>query len=173
MAKTRDLLLREAEAADATSLVAFLNQVGKETDFMTLDEEGIALSRDEMAIFIERQAVSNNQLYLLAFLDEELVGVLSITADQHKRVRHIGDVFLVVKKAYHNQGLGRILLEEGIAWAEGSGIIKRLQLSVQQVNQAALHLYMELGFLLEGVQERGALVGDEYRTVCLMGKLIG
>lgn len=172
--KEVELLIREAEAGDASTLIHFLDQVGAESDFMTLDEEGIGLSESEMALFIERQAQSDNQLYLLAFLDDRLAGLLSITADQHQRVRHIGDLFIVVAKAYQNQGLGRILLEEGLEWAEQySQTIRRLQLSVQKRNEAAVHLYRDLGFALEGIQERGAYVDGEFVDVYLMGKLIG
>lgn len=174
MAREVELMIREAEPLDAADLVAFLDQVGQETDFMTLDEEGIGLTASEMALFIERQAQSDNQLYLLAVLDGVIAGVLSITADQHKRVRHIGDLFIVVAKPYQNQGIGRILLEEALEWAENySQTIARLQLTVQKRNEAAVHLYMDMGFVLEGVQERGAYVNDEFVEVYLMGKLIG
>ena len=66
---------------------------------------------------------------------------LNITADQHLRVRHIGDVFLAVRRKFWNQGLATILLEEGIEWAKVSGVLRRLQLSVQKRNEAAIHLY--------------------------------
>lgn len=105
-----ELALREAEKTDAADLIRFLNQVGSESDYMTLDEAGILMDEEQMAQFIQRQAESDNQLYLLALLDNEIAGIVSITADFHERIRHIGQVFIVVKKAFWNQGLGRILL---------------------------------------------------------------
>lgn len=66
------------------------------------------------------------------------------------------------------------MLEEGLEWAENySQTIRRLQLSVQKRNGAAVHLYSSLGFSLEGMQERGACVDGEFVDVYLMGKLIG
>ncbi len=109
-----ELALREAEQMDAANLIAFLNQVGAESDYMTLDEAGILMDEGQMASFIQHQAESENQLYLLALLDDEIAGLVSITADFHERIRHIGQVFIVVKKAFWNQGLGRILLEEAL-----------------------------------------------------------
>ena len=61
-------MLREAEKTDAAELIAFLNQVGSESDYMTLDEAGILMNQEEMASFIEHQTASSNQLYLLALL---------------------------------------------------------------------------------------------------------
>ena len=167
------LCLREAEKTDAAELIAFLNQVGSESDYMTLDEAGILMNQEEMASFIEHQAVSTNQLYLLALLDGEIAGLVSITADFHERIRYIGQVFVVVKKAFWNQGLGRILLEEALAWAEDSQDIRRLELSVQVRNERAVHLYKDLGFEIEGLQKRGAYLKEgKFLDVYLMGKLI-
>ena len=168
-----DLLIREAEVHDASSVIALLDQIGHESSFTSLDENGIAMSESEMELFIDQQAQSENQITLLAFLNDELVGVVNITADQRPRVRHIGDVFLGIKKAYWGNGLGSILMEEAIEWAQSSGSIRRLQLTVQKRNTAAVHLYEKMGFIIEGLQERGAYIeGGEFLDVYLMGQLI-
>lgn len=168
-----ELALREAEQTDAETLIAFLNQVGAESDYMTLDEAGILMDEGQMASFIQHQAESENQLYLLALLDDEIAGLVSITADFHERIRHIGQVFIVVKKAFWNQGIGRILLEEALAWAENNSILRRLELTVQVRNERAVHLYKELGFEIEGLQKRGAYLTEGiFLDVYLMGKLI-
>ena len=158
-----DLLIREAEVEDATELIALLDQIGHESSFTSLDENGIAMTESEMQRLIT----------LLAYLNEELAGVINITADQRPRVRHIGDIFLGIKKAYWGNGLGSILMEEAIEWAQSSGSIRRLQLTVQKRNLAAVHLYKKLGFIIEGQQERGACIeGGEFLDVYLMGRLI-
>lgn len=168
-----ELLIREADPTDATNLVAFLNRVSLETDFTSLDKDGILLTNSEMGIFLEKQATSDNQITLLALLDGEIAGLVNITADQRKRVCHIGDLFIVIAKKYWNQGLGSILLEETIEWAQASGFIRRLQLTVQTRNQAAVHLYQKHGFMIEGKQERGAYIEEgKFIDVYLMGRLI-
>ena len=168
-----ELLIREAEPKDAAELVAFLNRVSLETDFTSLDGEGILLTSEEMEVFLNKQASSDNQITLLAFLNDKIAGIVNITADQRKRVRHIGDLFIVIGKRYWNNGLGSLLLEEVIEWAQASGILRRLQLTVQTRNQAAVHLYQKHGFVIEGRQERGAYIEEgDFIDVYLMGKLI-
>lgn len=168
-----ELLIREAEPKDAAELVTFLNRVSLETDFTSLDGDGILLTSEEMEIFLNKQASSDNQLTLLAFLNDEIAGIVNITADQRKRVRHIGDLFIVIGKRYWNNGLGNLLLEEVIEWAQASGILRRLQLTVQTRNLAAVHLYQKHGFVIEGRQERGAYIEEgEFVDVYLMGRLI-
>lgn len=51
-----ELLIREAESKDAAELVAFLNRVSLETDFTSLDGDGILLTSEEMEIFLSKQA---------------------------------------------------------------------------------------------------------------------
>ena len=168
-----ELLIREAEPKDAAELVAFLNRVSLETDFTSLDREGILLTSEEMEIFLNKQASSDNQITLLAFLNDKIAGIVNITADQRKRVRHIGDLFIVIGKKYWNNGLGSLLLEEVIEWVQASGILRRLQLTVQTRNQAAVYLYQKHGFVIEGRQERGAYIEEgDFIDVYLMGRLI-
>ena len=168
-----ELLIREAEAEDAAELVTFLNCVSLETDFISLDGDGILLTSEEMAIFLNKQASWDNQITLLAFLNDKIAGIVNITADQRKRVRHIGDLFIVIGKKYWNNGLGSLLLEEVVEWAQASGILRRLQLTVQTRNLAAVHLYQKHGFAIEGRQERGAYIEEgEFIDVYLMGRLI-
>ncbi|AGU82808.1 GNAT family N-acetyltransferase [Streptococcus anginosus] len=168
-----ELVIREAEPQDAKHLVDFLNQVGQESDYMTLDDAGILMTEEQMSSFIEHQAASDNQIYLIALLDDAIAGLVSITADFHERIRHIGQVFIVVKRAFWNQGLGKLLLEEAIDWAENSGVIRRLELTVQARNERAVHLYQTFGFEIEGIQKRGAYLSEgKFLDVYLMGKLI-
>ena len=168
-----ELLIREAEPDDAAELVTFLNRVSLETDFTSLDREGILLTDTEMELFLDKQAHSENQITLLALLNDEIAGLVNITADQRKRVRHIGDLFIVIGQKYWNNGLGSLLLEEVVEWAQASGILRRLQLTVQTRNQAAVHLYQKHGFVIEGRQERGAHIEEgEFIDVYLMGRLI-
>lgn len=112
MEQVLDLFLKEAEASDAERLLDFFKAVATESEFMTLAPEGLGMTKQELEIFAETQAQTDNQLCLLLYLGEDLVGVLNIAADQNRALRHIGDVFIVVRKAYWNKGLGRILLEE-------------------------------------------------------------
>ena len=168
-----ELLIREAEIEDAAALVSFLNRVSVETDFTSLDRDGILMTDTEMELFLDKQAHSENQITLLALLNDEIAGLVNITADQRKRVRHIGDLFIVIGKKYWNNGLGNLLLEEIVEWAQASGILRRLQLTVQTRNLAAVHLYQKYGFVIEGRQERGAYIEEGgFIDVYQMGRLI-
>ncbi|MGT2926796.1 GNAT family N-acetyltransferase [Streptococcus cuniculipharyngis] len=168
-----EVIFAEAQPSDASALLALLNHIGYESDFMTLDEAGILMTLEQMTDFIRQRQESINQVCLLAKVADEVIGVLNVTSDFHERIKHIGDIFIGIRKDYWNQGIGQILMEEAIIWAEKSGVIRRLELTVQKRNQRAVHVYEKFGFVIEGVRPRGAKARDgQFLDVYMMGKMI-
>ena len=168
-----ELLIREAEPSDAAELVTFLNRVSVETDFTSLDRNGILMTDTEMELFLDKQAHSENQITLLALLNDEIAGLVNITADQRKRVRHIGDLFIVIGQKYWNNGLGSLLLEEVVEWAQASGILRRLNSLSKLVIKLQFIYIKNMALSLKGRQERGAYIEEgEFIDVYLMGRLI-
>ncbi|MCU9532994.1 GNAT family N-acetyltransferase [Streptococcus sp. CSL10205-OR2] len=162
-----------AQTTDAQALITFLNRVGKQTDYMTLDETGIQMSLSEMTHFIEDSLATQNKLCLLAKTHQGIIGLVNISNDSRDRVSHIGEVFIVVDENYQGYGLGHLLMEEAIDWAEHHSQLKRLELTVQKRNVVAIHLYQKYGFIIEGTKQRGAKTKNgEFLDVYLMGKLI-
>lgn len=65
------------------------------------------------------------------------------------------------------------MLEEIIAWAKEAGVIKRLEIKVQERNTRALKLYEKVNFETEGIIRRGYLSEDnEYLDIVLMSYLV-
>ncbi len=172
MSEAIDLLIREALSEDATNILAMMDQVSRETEFLVMDE-GFTLSRNLLAHHIEAIYESSNNLLLVAYNGEELIGTASIRASEEKRIAHIGEVGISILKDYWGMGLGSVLLEEIIIWAQESASIRRLELTVQTQNKRAIHLYEKFGFQVEATMKRGAL-GDDGRflDVLLMSLMI-
>jgi putative acetyltransferase len=59
----------------------------------------------------------------------------------------------MVLDGYRRRGIGRALLDEGVAWARSSGI-RKLELHVFPWNEAAMRLYESFGFEREGYRKR-------------------
>ncbi|MDR0921235.1 MAG: GNAT family N-acetyltransferase [Lactobacillales bacterium] len=168
-----ELTIREAIPTDAAEILQVLNQIRKETDFLTMDESDISISVEEEEKMLARIFDSVNNALLLAIVDEKIVGTISIHADYHPRVAHIGEIGISILKEHWGYGLGTILMEEAIAWASESGIIRRLQLTVQDRNDRAIHIYEKLGFQTEAIMERGAIAENgEFLPVHLMSLMI-
>ncbi|MDT2756057.1 GNAT family N-acetyltransferase [Enterococcus asini] len=151
-----NLTLRQARFEDATALIALLNQLGQETEFMSFDRFGMGLNPEILGSHLESLAASSHQLLLVAEMDTELVAVASISGDNDPRVRHIGEVGIGVLQEYWGLGLGSLLMEELLDWAESSEELFRLELKVQVQNIRGRRLYEKFGFELEARMPRGA-----------------
>ena len=64
-----ELLIREAEIEDAAELVSFLNRVSVETDFTSLDRDGILMTDTEMESCLVKKAHAENKNKLKAVGD--------------------------------------------------------------------------------------------------------
>ena len=58
-----EIIIREAQSRDAQQLIDFLNTVGKESHFLTLDDAGILMSVDQMAEYLNQIQEKQNNLY--------------------------------------------------------------------------------------------------------------
>lgn len=90
---------------------------------------------------------SEDTIYLVAEWKGKIVGYLGIWT-----VLDEGDITNVaVKEDCRNQGIGQLLLSEGIRQAKNQGI-KDLTLEVRKSNQAAIFLYEKNGFENVGIR---------------------
>ncbi|MFC3928672.1 N-acetyltransferase family protein [Streptococcus caprae] len=169
----QEISFREATGQDAATVIALFNQVGTESEYLIMDETGFQGALEQMTTVLDKGLETPNTLCLLALVNDEAIGIVNIKADWHERINHIGDVFIAVRKDYWGHGIGQILMEEAIDWAQHSGVIKRLELTVQVRNSRAVHIYEKFGFEIEGTKRRGAKTKNgEYLDVYLMAKLI-
>ena len=170
----KEIVFAEAQPSDAAAFIDFMNQVAVETDYLVMDETGFRFSQQEMETIFESGLEKPDELCLLAKVDAEVIGAISIKSSSQFRISHIGTVFIAVKKDYWGYGIGSILLDEVISWAEEMDMLKRLELTVQVRNQTAINVYKKFGFEIEGTQKRGARTDKgEWLDLYYMGKLIG
>ncbi|HEL2401112.1 TPA: GNAT family N-acetyltransferase [Streptococcus suis] len=170
----KDVYFSEAEPADAVAFIDFMNQVARESDYLVMDESGFRFSPEEMERIFKAGIENPGELCLLAKVGSEVIGAISVKSSKQFRISHIGNIFIAIKKDYWGHGLGTILLDEVIEWAQEMDLLKRLELTVQVRNQAAVHLYQKMGFVIEGTQVRGARTDEgEWLDLYYMGRLIG
>ncbi|HIY58282.1 MAG TPA: GNAT family N-acetyltransferase [Candidatus Tetragenococcus pullicola] len=168
-----DVTIREAQPEDAENILKMMHKVAKETEFLVMDDVGLSISVAFFKEQIRQLQESMNYLLLIALDKEQVIGAASIRSSDEKRLSHIGELGISILKEYWSLGLGSILMEELITWAQENDQLYRLELDVQSQNQRAVHLYKKFGFSVEAVKKRGAR-GDDGRflDVLLMSKFI-
>lgn len=167
-----DIELREAIPEDASAIIQFLEAAALETGFLSMGSEGLGISPEEEAVHLERILKSENNILLVALLGDEVIATGSVSATDKPKLRHIGEIGVAVAKDYWGFGLGTSLVDELMYWSQETGIIRRLELTVQTQNQRAIHVYKKLGFSEEAIMPRGVFEMGEYLDVCLMSKMV-
>lgn len=164
--------IRRAVPDDASAVLSYLVRAGAETANLSFGAEGLGVPEEIERAYIARVATSATALLLVAEVENEIVGALAFEGGPRPRTRHAGEFGVSVLRAYWGTGTGRALVEALIAWAEASGVIRKLDLRVRTDNARAIALYERLGFVREGIRTRDMLVDGVFHDALLMGRPI-
>jgi RimJ/RimL family protein N-acetyltransferase len=143
-------VVRAAEPGDAPMLTVLAAAVAAEPEGWLLDEQARRSVADERR-YLRALRRHLDGAVLVAEIDGELVGRLSIARDPHPASPHVADLGLMVEAAHRRRGVGTALLAAADEWARGAGVSK-LELHVFPHNTPALALYEKLGWEREGLR---------------------
>ena len=163
--------IRRAGPGDAQALVALAEDVGREEGRWILATETWRSVGDERRYLRTVQRHPDAAVYV-AEDDGRVVARLSLSRDPHPASRHVADLGLMVAASHRRHGIGRMLLDEGVAWARVSGI-RKLELHVFPWNEPALRLYEAFGFEREGLRKRHYARDGDYVDAILMAYSVG
>lgn len=168
-----DFVIREAVPNDGENILSVLKIIGSETPFLIIDEKGLEMSTEAMRENLAKLYASTNNVLFVALVNGEVVAVASVKASSKSRMEHIGEMGISILKDYWGFGLGSLMMEEIILWAKESQVIRRLELTVQDRNRRAIHVYEKFGFKTEAIMPRGAKTDEgEFLDVHLMSRMI-
>jgi putative acetyltransferase len=142
------VLVRAAEPGDAAALVALADGVTAEPEGWLLTDTPQRSVGDERR-YVRALRGHPNGAILVAQLDGNLVGRLSLSRDPHPFSRHVADFGLMVAASHRRRGVATALLRAAETWAGEAGVTK-LELHVFPRNAPAIALYDKLGFEREG-----------------------
>lgn len=156
-------MIKEACVDDAEAILAYLKQVGSESDMLSFGKEGIGLSVEQEREFIERFVASACSGMFLGIINGEIVSVFNLFQIEKERFNHIAEIGCSVRKAFWNQGIASKMMEHVILYAKASKQIRVLELEVLANNYAAINLYKKFGFCIYGTfNKRMHLDGCDY-----------
>lgn len=166
-----EITIRAAEPRDAEQMIRFAQRLSEETDI------DIALVPGEFSLTVKQEeqiildyAASENSAFFVAEADGGIVGLLNCLGGRRDARRHITSLGVSVRRDWRNRGVGDALMQHAIRWALGTGIVKRIELSVFERNQVAIHLYQKHGFVVEGHRKQSVFRNGEYIDDLMMAK---
>ena len=129
----------------------------KETDYLLTYPEENCFDVIQEGQFLKEKCESENEVEILAVVDNKIVGTAGIEAVGRKyKIRHRAQLGISVTKEFWGLGIGRALMEACIECARDAGYIQ-LELQVAGGNVRAVSMYEKAGFLEYGRNPKGFL----------------
>ncbi|WP_290059119.1 GNAT family N-acetyltransferase [Paraclostridium bifermentans] len=165
-------ILRSPIKEDAQAMIDSLNIIGGESDFITFGKNEFSMSVEAEQDYIERINSMDNSKNVLIIIEDEIVGIASITSVQKERMKHNGTLGISIRKKYWGIGLGSEIMAYLIDWAKSNKITKKINLLVREDNIRGVKLYEKFGFEKEGLLKKDICVNGVYYNTIAMGLYI-
>lgn len=129
---------------DAAVVLAYVKQIGGETDNLTFGPEGLPLTVEQEQAFLQSTLEDSDSAQYVVKHGDAIVANASIQRFR-RRMSHRAEVAVSVAKDYWGRGIGGALMETLISFARERGI-RQLNLEVRSDNIRAIRLYEKFGF---------------------------
>ncbi|MDO4733378.1 MAG: GNAT family N-acetyltransferase [Bacillota bacterium] len=163
----RSLIIRSADGEDYQGYSELLHRCGRETDNLSFGADDCPYSEKYCRAYLNSLAEKPNSFCLLAFVEGELVGEVSLSA-QLRRCSHTAELGICILQKYCGIGIGRILMEEAMEIARSGGTLRSIFLSVDSFNEVGIHLYTRCGFKEYGRYRDYVSVNGNFHDVLFM-----
>ena len=165
----KTLQIRHPLGNDSEHMLEFVKIVGGESNNLTFGAEGISMTIEQEATFLDGLAASATSTMLIGEIDGEIVASGSLMSSPRERMKHHAMLGISVKKAYWRQGIGQAILLELFSEAIRKGL-EIIYLEVLSENTGAIALYEKLGFIACGRYPNKMKVDGVCHTTILMYK---
>jgi RimJ/RimL family protein N-acetyltransferase len=141
--------------------------------FATTYEETVSIGHEALMLKTAKRLDSQETFTIGAFVDEQLVGVVTFMREQKTKLRHKGNVVaMYVTPSERGKGIGKCLLEELIERAKKLNGLEQLHLTVVANNEAAVQLYRSLDFEVYGTERNAMKFEGQYWDEWLMVRFL-
>lgn len=140
-----DFIIRPIEISDAKEINALRRMPGVFENILGIASERVKSNED----FLMNMDTNHHQLVAVTTAPEGgevIIGTVGLVTNSSPRMRHSGSIGIMVHKDYQNAGIGTALMKAIIDIADNWLMLIRLELSVFEDNERAIHLYEKCGF---------------------------
>ena len=153
-----ELTIRPAHSEDAAAILAYLRQIGAESDNLTFGPEGLPITEEQERQYLRQVENDPDALMLVAQEADEIVALCGLSRPRRPRMSHRAQIDASVRKSMLTE-----LLETGVRAG-----VTAFTLEVRADNAAAVHVYEKLGFRTVGRLERFFRINGQYHAALLM-----
>jgi len=139
------LEIQEAKEKDAQDLLAFLEQVKEESNFVVLKDSGVSKTEEELSQYLKELRQKITSKLFLGFVSGDIVASGGI---YHREASIEGNVVLDINVLNDFLGLGteEHILNHVINYARITAEIKSIDILTTKDHQDMINIYERLGF---------------------------
>ena len=131
--------------------------------FATSYEDALSYADDLWIKRMEFAFQRDHAIGLYAEVDGVLVGMVGAGWSDRRKIRHVAEVYAVyVKPTHRGMGIGAVLMRRLLDELKALPQIKKVKLGVTASNEAAVTLYLRLGFEIVGRAKHALQVNGRY-----------
>lgn len=162
------LTVRRPELEDAKELLEYLNLVAGESDNLLYGPGEIKLTVEQEKEYIINTNNNERTLMLLGLINGKIISSARINSESNARIAHNSEVGIAVRKAYWGIGIGNVIMQELIQFAQQHPRIKNVSLGVRADNKTAIRLYEKCGFKKIGEHQHYFHINGQFFNEILM-----
>ena len=168
-----EFTIRQAQPNDAEQLLEHIQ--------LLLNEPGIPipLQPGEFTLSVEqeRQILTDalgsvSAAYFVAEAGGRLIGEINCRCGTRRAFSHVAMLGMSVHAEWRRRGVGCQLMAAALAWAKSTGSVTRMELFVYADNHAAIHLYENFGFEVEGRRRQAVRQDGKFVDDLIMARLV-
>jgi ribosomal protein S18 acetylase RimI-like enzyme len=160
------VLIRQISQGDIEGFHSCLDSIARERKYLGfIEAPSLEETRKSLTADMER-----NVIRLIALDGSKVVGWCQIKAGNWEGYTHMGWLQMGVHKEYRRQGIGGTLLDQALQEAKKRGL-ERVELGVFASNLAAIRLYQNYDFQIEGRKKRARKLDGSYDDIVDMALL--
>lgn len=162
------ITIRRVGPADVTAITQHFAAIFAEPDlWLPLLPTELPNEAGWLRNITDAQAESNSAWWL-AEAEGCLVASLELRGGKRHTNQHIVTLGMNVAANHRGMGLGKTLLETGLAWVRQHPSVSRIELECFAANTAAVSLYTSASFVVEGRRVNRYLLRDDYHDTLHM-----
>jgi RimJ/RimL family protein N-acetyltransferase len=159
--------IRQATEADTEAILSYYTELLAEKLPFIMGNPVPTLEQERT--FVQKHDGKRAALFL-ALSKGRVVGMSGYHIGGHPQHSHSCSLGISVGKPFRRQGIGSRLIATGEEWCRSKSV-RRLDFDVIDGNPAVA-FYQQLGFEIEGSKREAVKVGDEFRDLIIMAKLL-
>ncbi len=166
------ITIRKATLDDATNLLKLKKSYLAHTTTIPLYLHEYTNTMVEEQQWISKFISQQNSILFVAEYQGELIGNIDLSGNQRQKLFHTGVIGMGIHTQWQNQGIGTLLLQKTLGWAQQNKFLNLVWLEVYASNPSGIALYTKLGFKETGripnfFQENNQLIDKITMSVAL------